>query len=235
VSEALEGHRPVTGNVLRAAVLGANDGLVSNLNLVMGVAGAGMPPRAILVTGLAGLVAGAISMALGEWVSVQSARELAKRELAVEARQLAERPEREEAELVVMFRAKGFDEAEARDLAARWMARPAAVLDTMAREELGFDPKDLGGSAWEAAGSSFVLFAIGALVPVLPFAFLAGRAAIGASLGLSAIGLLALGAAIGWLNGLGVAFAAFRQLLFGLAAAAATYAVGALVGVALPG
>lgn len=219
-------HRPITRNAVRAAVMGANDGLVSILNLVMGVAGAALPGRSIAIAGMAGLLAGAISMALGEWISVQSARELARRELAVEARELEEQPAVEEAELVGFFRAKGLDDGEARALAARLMANEAAVLDIMAKEELGIDPRDLGGSAWEAAASSFVLFVVGAAIPVLPFFVASGRQAVVASVAASAAGLVVLGAAIGWINGRSVLYSAGRQVAIGLAAAAVTYALG---------
>ena len=226
-------HRAIAGNAVRAAVMGANDGLVSNLNLVMGVAGAALSARSIVIAGIAGLLAGAVSMALGEWISVQSMRELSRRELAIEAREYDEQPATEEAELVGFIKAKGLDDAEARALASRLMARKDAVLDIMAKEELGIDPRDLGGSAWEAAASSFVLFVVGALVPLVPFFFYAGRQAILVSLVASTIGLLALGGAIGWLNGMNRAFTAGRQALFGLSAAAVTYALGALVGGAM--
>jgi VIT1/CCC1 family predicted Fe2+/Mn2+ transporter len=228
-------HRGISGNALRASVLGANDGLVSIFNLVMGVAGAQLPAREILISGIAGVLAGAISMALGEWISVQSSRELAKRELAVEARELEEQPAFELEELVGFYTAKGLPEADARELATRLMRHKRVALDVMAREELGIDPQDLGGSAWVAAGSSFALFVLGSLPPVLPFALLAGHAAVMASVAASGLGLVVLGAAIGWLNGLSLAWAAGRQLLFGMLAAGATYGLGVLAGRALGG
>ena len=178
----LEGrHRTSGGNALRAAVLGANDGLVSNLSLVMGVAGADMSGTAILVTGLAGLLAGAGSMALGEWLSVQSSRELYQRQIQIESEELREAPAEEAEELALIYQAKGLPEAQARALAAKLNAQPATALDTLAREELGIDPNELGGSAWQAAVTSFVLFAVGAVVPVVPFAFLTGTAAVTSS------------------------------------------------------
>jgi len=156
----LEGrHRAGSGNALRAAVLGASDGLLSNLSLVMGVAGADLSGHAVLITGLAGLVAGACSMALGEWVSVQSSRELYERQLAIEGEELRTAPEEEAEELALIYQAKGIDEAPARALAARIIQDPGAALETLAREELSIDPAELGGSAWEAAGTSFLLFA----------------------------------------------------------------------------
>src|SRR5262245_56120613 len=152
----LEGrHRSIGGNALRAAVLGANDGLVSNLALVMGVAGAAFSNQAILIGGLAGLLAGASSMALGEWISVQSSRELYERQIAVEAAEIAGSPQEEAQELVLIYHAKGLPEAQARQLAEHIMANEQTALDTMAREELGIEPKGLGGSPWTAASASF--------------------------------------------------------------------------------
>ncbi len=147
------------GNALRAAVLGANDGLVSNLSLVMGVAGAAMAGSAILITGLAGLLAGAISMALGEWLSVQSSRELYKHQIGLEEQEIAIDPMEEIEELTLIYQARGLNEEQARQLATQIMGDPKNASDTLAREELGINPEELGGSAWEAAITSFVLFA----------------------------------------------------------------------------
>jgi VIT1/CCC1 family predicted Fe2+/Mn2+ transporter len=232
----LEGrHRAMGGNALRAAVLGANDGLVSNLSLVMGVAGAELAGRSILITGFAGLLAGAISMALGEWLSVQSSRELYQRQINVEAEELAASPAEETEELSLIYQAKGLAPEQARALAERLVADPESALDTLAREELGIDPEELGGSAWEAAGTSFVLFALGAILPVLPFLWMTGLPAVGASLALSALGLFGLGAMITIMTGRGVLFSGMRQMLFGLTAAAVTFGIGRLMGVALGG
>ena len=232
----LEGrHRAMGGNALRAAVLGADDGLVSNLSLVMGVAGAALANRAILVTGFAGLLAGATSMALGEWLSVQSSRELHQRQISVEASELAEHPEEEEEELALIFEAKGLAPEAARSTAARLIASPDNALDTLAREELGVDPEELGGSAWEAAFTSFFLFAVGAIVPVSPFLFLSGTAAVAASLAVSALALFGIGAAITLMTGQGVLSSGLRQVLFGLGAAASTFLIGKLLGVTLAG
>ncbi|MBX6374518.1 MAG: VIT1/CCC1 transporter family protein [Acetobacteraceae bacterium] len=230
----LEGrHRGVSGNALRAAVLGANDGLVSNLSLVMGVAGAQVPSETILLTGLAGLVAGAGSMAMGEWLSVTSSRELAAGQIASEAAEFEAFPAEEREELVLIYRSKGMSETEAQALADRVMADPKLALDALAREELGVDPEELGGSAWAAAGSSFLLFMAGAIVPVLPFLLLTGTAAIVGSLVLSGAALLVIGAATALMTGRGVLFSALRQFLIGLAAAGLTYGAGALVGASL--
>ncbi|MDT8902861.1 VIT1/CCC1 transporter family protein [Anaeroselena agilis] len=228
-------HRAAGGNALRAAVLGASDGLVSNFNLVMGVAGAEIASSGILLTGLAGLLAGAISMALGEWISVQSSRELYEKQLATERYEIAAMPEEETEELVLIYQARGLDQETARLLAAKLMSDPATALDALARDELGIDPDELGGSAWEAAITSFLLFAVGAVLPVLPFFFAGGTAAIILSAAASAAGLFAIGAAITLFTGKPVLYAGLRQTLFGLAAAGATYAVGRLVGVTLTG
>jgi VIT1/CCC1 family predicted Fe2+/Mn2+ transporter len=228
-------HHGVGGNAVRAAVLGANDGLVSNLSLVMGVAGAAAGPQAILVAGLAGLLAGAISMALGEWLSVQSSRELYEQQIAVEAQELSEMPEEEEAELALIYQAKGLTAEDAREIAARLIADRDNALDTLSREELGIDPDELGGSAWGAAITSFFLFALGAIIPVFPFFFLQGTVATVTSLAASALGLYGLGAGITLLTGRGVFFAGLRQMAFGLGAAAVTYMVGWLLGVTVAG
>lgn len=228
-------HRAASGNALRAAVLGANDGLLSNFSLVMGVAGAQLNASVILITGLAGLLAGAGSMAMGEWISVQSSRELYTRQIAVEQSELEKVPEEEEVELALIYQAKGMPEKEARAMAHRLMSDHAGALDTLSREELGIDPQQLGGSAWEAAITSFVLFALGAIVPVAPFFFLTGAAAVITSAAASALALFGIGAAITILTGRSVLFSGTRQVLIGLAAAALTYALGQLLGVAMGG
>jgi len=232
----LEGrHRALGGNALRAAVLGANDGLVSNLSLVMGMAGAAAGGGTVLLTGLAGLVAGACSMAMGEWISVNSSRELAQKQIATESAELAASPEEEQEELALIYQAKGIPAEQAHALAERLMKSRSGALDTLVREELGIDPEELGGSAWTAAGWSFVLFGAGALIPVAPFFVLAERAAIVASVALSGLALLGIGAGTSLFTGRALAFSGLRQLGVGLAAAAVTYGVGALVGVTLGG
>ena len=232
----LEGrHRSAGGNALRAAVLGANDGLVSNLSLVMGVAGANFSARTILVTGIAGLIAGACSMAMGEWLSVNSSREFYQRQIATEAAELAEFPEEEKQELALIYQAKGLSEQQAKVLAERIIGDRDTALDTLAREELGINPEELGGSAWVAAGTSFLLFAAGAIVPVLPFFALGGLAAVAASLGSSAAAMFAIGAGTTLFTGRGVIFSGLRQLVIGMAAAGVTFGVGKLVGVSLAG
>lgn len=232
----LEGrHSGVGGNALRAAVLGANDGLVSNLSLVMGVAGAAFSQQTLLVTGLAGLIAGACSMAMGEWLSVQSSRELYQQQIATEADELAEVPDEERDELVLIYQAKGLNEAEARRIADQIFTDKAAALDTLSREELGIDPEDLGGSPWSAAIASFALFAAGAIIPVLPFFVSTGTMAVSASLALSALALFMVGGMITLFTGRSVLFSGTRQLLIGVAAASVTYGIGSLLGVSVGG
>jgi VIT1/CCC1 family predicted Fe2+/Mn2+ transporter len=230
----LEGrHRATSGNALRAAVLGANDGLVSNLSLVMGVAGAALDSTAILITGLAGLLAGAGSMAMGEWLSVQSSRELYLRQIGIEAEELAEVPDEEAEELALIYEAKGLSRERAEDIAEQLIADEEMALDTLAREELGIDPEELGGSAWEAAGTSFVLFALGAIVPVLPYFLTDGGVAVGASLAFSAVSLFVIGAGITLLTGRSVLYSGLRQVGIGLGAAVLTYGAGSLIGITL--
>jgi VIT1/CCC1 family predicted Fe2+/Mn2+ transporter len=232
----LEGrHRTVGGNALRAAVLGANDGLCSNLSLIMGVAGATLEHRAILLTGLAGLLAGACSMALGEWVSVTSARELAEREMRIEKSELEEAPEEEREELQLIYETKGLSKHEAKELSTKMIKNPETALDALSREELGINPEDLGGSAMVAALTSLLLFSAGAIVPLLPYFFLSGRAATAASVGAGAVGLFVIGAAITLFTGRSVMASGSRQLVLGLAAAALTFAIGRAIGVAVAG
>jgi VIT1/CCC1 family predicted Fe2+/Mn2+ transporter len=231
----LEGRHRTGGNALRAAVLGANDGLVSNLSLVMGVAGASVAGGTILLTGLAGLVAGACSMAMGEWLSVTSSRELNQQQIDIEADELERLPDEEKEEMVLIYQAKGLDEAAARALADRLMANKDSALDTLVREELGIDPDELGGSPWAAASASFGLFALGAIFPVAPFFWLAGPAALIASLAASGVALVLIGAGTTLFTGRTVLFSSVRQLAIGFAAAGLTYGIGRLVGVAIGG
>ncbi|HEU0030549.1 MAG TPA: VIT1/CCC1 transporter family protein [Kofleriaceae bacterium] len=226
-------HRNVGGNALRAAVLGANDGLCSNLALVMGVAGATPSAHAILIAGVAGLLAGAFSMALGEWISVKSSRELAERELEVERDELAAAPEEEREELQLIYEAKGIPKHEAKQLSKSLLRDQGAALDVLAREELGLDPDELGGSPWTAAVTSFILFSIGAIFPVLPFIFDTGTGAIVISIVLSAVVLYGIGAAITLFTERPVWLSGGRQMLLGLAAAGITFGLGRLLGVAL--
>lgn len=230
----LEGrHRAGGGNALRAAVLGANDGLVSILSLTMGVAGATNSNTDVLIAGLAGLLAGAGSMALGEWLSVQSSRELYEHQIKIEAEEIAESPEEELEELTLIYQSKGLPGERARELASHMMEDKSNILDTLAREELGIDPEELGGSAYEAAFTSFFLFAVGAIFPIFPFLFWAGTNAIYTSLAVSAVGLFIIGAAITLMTGRGVLYSGLRQVLVGIAAAVLTFGVGKLIGISV--
>ena len=231
----LEGrHRgAVGGNALRAAVLGANDGLTSNLSLVMGVAGAQLQNRAIVITGLAGLLAGSCSMAIGEYVSVQSARELAQRQIGVEAAEIDEAPEEEAEELALIYEAKGLAPGEAQAVAARMMSDRSTALETLTREELGLDPDVLTGSPYVAAATSFLLFAAGAIVPLIAFLVTSGTFAVMLSIVSAALGLVVIGAAITLLTGRSALFSGTRQLLLGLLAAAVTFGIGRLIGVSV--
>jgi VIT1/CCC1 family predicted Fe2+/Mn2+ transporter len=230
----LEGrHKAGGGNALRAAVLGANDGLVSILSLTMGVAGATNSRPDILIAGLAGVLAGAGSMALGEWLSVQSSRELYEHQIKIEAEEIAANPEEEQEELALIYQSKGLPEDRAREMASHMMADKANILDTLAREELGIDPEELGGSAYEAAFTSFFLFAFGALFPMLPYFFSSGTLAIILSLVISGIGLFIIGSAITLMTGRSVWFSGSRQVLVGIAAAALTFGIGKLIGISV--
>ena len=232
----LEGrHRSAGGNALRAAVLGASDGLLSNFNLIMGVAGAAVSQSSILLTGFAGLLAGSISMALGEWISVQSSRELYKKQIATEAEELENAPEEEIEELSLIYQARGLNEEMATKMAQQVMANKDTALDALVRDELGLNPEDLGGSAWEAAFTSFILFAIGAIIPLIPYFFLSGKTAIAGSAIISCVGLFGIGSAITLFTGRSVLFSGSRQILFGLAAAAVSFLVGHLIGVSIAG
>ena len=226
-------HRSAGGNELRAAVLGASDGLTSNLSLVMGVAGATLIGHAVLIAGLAGLLAGAFSMSIGEWVSVQSARELSQHQINIERQELQEAPMEEREELALIYQSKGIDERTARELAANLMQQGTTALDTLAREELGLGPEDLGGSAWGAAITSYFLFALGAIIPVFPFIFTNGLVAVGISLALGVLGLFGIGAGVSLTAGSPLWKAGGRQVLLGLVAAGITFGLGKLIGSAV--
>jgi vacuolar iron transporter family protein len=232
----LEGrHRATGGNALRAAVLGANDGLVSNLSLVMGVAGAELAGNGILVTGIAGLLAGACSMALGEWLSVQSSRELYANQIRIEKEEIEMAPAEEAEELALIYQSRGLEPEQARALADQIMSDKEHAIDALARDELGINPEELGGSAWEAAITSFLLFAAGAVIPVIPFMFLTGTTAVLVSIVLATIGLFAIGAATSLFTGQKLLFSGMRMVIFGLIAAAITFGIGRLIGVTIGG
>jgi vacuolar iron transporter family protein len=226
-------HKGIAGNTLRAAVLGANDGLCSNMSLVMGVAGVSFNNHILLVTGLAGLLAGACSMALGEWISVTNSRELAEREIRVESEEYDADPAAEGEELQLIYESKGMKPAEAKALAGHMVSDKARAMDALSREELGIDPEDKGGSPNVAALSSFFLFALGAIVPVFPFFFLAGKTAVATSLGASALALFTFGGFSTVFTGKPVWFAGLRQMVLGLLAAGLTFGLGRLLGISL--
>ncbi len=226
-------HRSVGGNALRAAVLGGNDGLVSNFSLVMGVAGASTAQAGVALAGVAGLLAGALSMSLGEWISVKSSQELFENQMQLEMDELENNPEGEQKELALIYIAKGVPEEQAYKMAEEVMQDKDLAHQVLIREELGINPDELKGSAMEAAVYSFILFAFGAIIPLFPFFFLDGTQAILLSVGCSAIGLFLIGAAITLFTGKNVFYSGFRQVLFGLAAAAITFGIGKLIGVSL--
>lgn len=229
LNSAEPGHHTDKSGSLRAAVFGVSDGLVSNTALVMGFAGSGVSNSTVLFAGLAGLLAGAFSMGAGEFVSVSSQRDLFAREIAMEEEELRDKPLEEQRELELIYRAKGLDRETARTVAARIMSDPDTALDTLAREELGLDPDELG-SPVKVAMSSFVAFATGAAVPVLPYLFTEGMAALYISIGLAVIALIAVGATVGTLSGAGAVRSAVRQLLVGGGAACVTFVLGKLLG-----
>jgi VIT1/CCC1 family predicted Fe2+/Mn2+ transporter len=224
-------HRRGGGGTLRASVFGVSDGLVSNTALVMGFAGAQTSADFVLLAGLAGLLAGAFSMAAGEYVSMQSQKELFERQIQLERSELENAPEEEMRELTLIYQAKGLSMEEAELTAARLMENPEVALDTLVREELGLDPSELG-SPWGASTGSFVAFALGAVVPVLPFIFGdAGTPFVVASATLSAIALFAVGAAVSLFTGRSAIYSGARQVALGAAAAGVTFVIGRIIGV----
>jgi len=231
-------HRSGRSGTLRAVIFGVSDGLVSNLALVMGVAGASgqtaTPGHFILLAGIAGLLAGAFSMAAGEYISMQSQRELFERQIALERAELEAMPEEEEAEMAALYRAKGFRDDEAKAIAHRLFEDPERALEQLIREELGLDPDELG-SPFGAAFGSFVAFALGAFVPVLPYLLGSGAVAFVVAIGLSLAALFAVGAGVSLLTGRSVAFSGVRQVGIGAAAATVTYIVGTVIGVSVAG
>ncbi len=226
-------HRSVGGNAIRAAVLGGNDGLVSNFSLVMGIAGATDGQQGVLLAGLAGLLAGALSMALGEWISVTSSKELYENQMQIEMDELETNPEGEMRELALIYVAKGVPEEQAHQMASEIMKDKSHAHEVLVKEELGINAEELKGSAFEAAIYSFILFSFGAIIPVLPFMFTNGIKAIIISVSGSAIGLFIIGGAITLFTGKNVWFSGFRQVFFGLCAAAITFGIGRLIGVSV--
>ncbi len=225
-------HRDIQGGAARAAVLGVSDGLVTNVSLILGVAGANTTPGTVRLAGLAGLLAGAFSMAAGEYVSMKAQTELLERELEMERLELRRAPEAERAELAQLYASRGVNPDVAGELAGEMMRTPELALETHAREELGVDPASLG-NPYQAAGASAGSFAVGALVPLMPWFFATGAAAVMVSLVLGAIAAVLIGIALSRYTGRPWVHSATRQLFVTVAAAFVTYGLGALVGTRL--
>lgn len=218
---------------LRAAIFGMNDGLVSNLSLIFGVAGADVDREFVVIAGIAGLLAGAFSMAAGEYISMKVQREVFEHLVHTEAHEIATMPEEEHRELAEIYERKGIDPDTASLIATELMRDPKVALETHAREELGIDIQEGLGSPWAAAGSSFLMFAVGAVVPLLPFLVASGSVSVVVSAILSAVTLFGVGGAMSFLTGRSLVPSGARMLAIGAAAAAITYGVGRLVGVAV--
>ena len=223
-------HRIDQGGQLRAAIFGVSDGLLSNLSLVIGIAGANPDGRFIILAGIAGLLAGSFSMGAGEFISVTSQRELFERQIALEKEELEADPEEERRELALIYRAKGLPAGEADELSKRIIADRSVALETLAREELGLNPESLG-SPWGVAVSSFLAFATGAVVPVVPWLFGSSTANFVASVVLSGLAVFAVGAGVSLFTGRNPLFAGARQLAIATAAAIVTFSIGKLIGV----
>ena len=234
IAAAESWHRTGGGGTLRATVFGVNDGLVSNLSLVAGVAGAKPEGGVVLLAGVAGLLAGAFSMAAGEYVSMRAQRELFERQIALERDELEASPEEEREELALIYQAKGLPREEAEHLADRLFEDKSVALDTLAREELGLDPSELGSPVGAALGS-FLSFAVGAFVPVIPYLFGSGNLSLGISAALSALVLSAVGASLSLFTGRSPVLSALRMLALAAVAASVTYGIGRLVGVSTTG
>lgn len=233
VSQVGERHRGVSGGNLRATVFGINDGLVSNAALVMGVAGSGATPALVLMTGAAGLLAGALSMAAGEYVSVRSQRDMYEYQIALEKEELAEYPEEEAEELALIYEARGMELEQARSFARSLLANPEHALDVLAREELGLNPDDLG-SPIGAATSSFLAFALGAIIPLLPFLIgLPANSVIAWTIGITAVALALVGLLISLFTGRNAWYGAARMVAIGGGAGVIAWLVGRWLGVAL--
>jgi len=220
------------GGNLRAAVFGVNDGLVSNASLILGVAGASPEPGVVVLTGIAGMCAGAFAMAAGEYVSVRSQRELFEYQIGLERDELRQYPEAEAQELALIYAAKGLPVEEARRLARQIIADPEHALDTLAREELGLNPDELG-SPWGAAISSFLSFAAGALLPLAPFVLAPGPRALPVAIGITAVALFGVGALLSLFTGRNGWYSGLRMLALGALAGGVTYLIGRIAGVSL--
>ncbi len=217
---------------LRAAIFGINDGLLTNTSLIMGFAGASQSRSVIILAGISGLLAGAFSMGTGEYVSMRVQREVLERLIHLEAHELGNDPDLEREELSQIYVRKGLPPELASQVATELMRDPKIALDTHAREELGIDPDEGLGSPWGAASSSFVMFAFGALLPLIPFFFTEGTAAVVMAGVISAVALLTVGALTSLLTGRSAVFSAVRQLLIGMTAALVTYGIGRAIGAA---
>ncbi|MEQ8718808.1 MAG: VIT1/CCC1 transporter family protein [Acidimicrobiales bacterium] len=222
-------HRNLNSGMARAAVFGVSDGLVSNASLVLGIAGADDAQGFVRLAGVAGLIAGAVSMAAGEYVSMRAQRELVERELEVERREHRRNPHHEIAELAKTYEQRGVDADVAREMAEGLMEDPEQALEVHAREEMGIDPNELG-SPWLAAVSSFLAFCVGALLPLFPWFFGGGGGAVVASIVLAVIGAAGVGAALARFTGRSVFWSSGRQVLIASGAAVVTYAIGTAVG-----
>jgi VIT1/CCC1 family predicted Fe2+/Mn2+ transporter len=227
-------HSQRYGGSLRAAVFGINDGLISNFGLVMGIAGTNAEPRFVLLAGVAGLLAGAFSMAAGEYVSVRSQRELYEQQLALEAQELEASPAEEQEELALIYQAKGIAADQANDVARQILSNPDTAIETLAREELGLDPESLG-SPWVAALSSFVAFGIGAVIPVIPYLLIRSSNALIISAIVCGGSLFLVGALISLFTGRNMAYSGFRMVGIGALAAGVTFLVGRVLGVSVAG
>lgn len=221
-----------SGGNLRAAVFGVNDGLISNTSLIMGIAGASSEPGLILTAGVAGLLAGALSMAAGEYVSMRSQREMYEYQIGLEREEFAEYPQEEAEELALIYNARGMDMDEARAVAHKMLKDPEHALNTLAREELGLNPDDLG-SPWGAAIFSFLSFTLGALIPLAPFLLKLGPQSVWYAAALAGMALFVVGTVLSLFTGRSALWGGGRMLLIGGASGAATYAIGTLLGVSL--
>jgi len=227
-------HSQGYGGSLRAAVFGVNDGLVSNFGLVMGIAGTNAEPRFVLLAGVAGLLAGAFSMAAGEYISVRSQRELYEQQMALEAQELEASPEEEHEELALIYQAKGIPVDQANEMARQILSNPDTAIETLAREELGLDPDSLG-SPWGAALSSFIAFTVGAVIPVLPYLIMRGPNALPVSAAVCGLSLFIVGAILSIFTGRNMAYSGLRMVAIGALAATVTFVIGRLLGVSVAG
>jgi VIT1/CCC1 family predicted Fe2+/Mn2+ transporter len=230
LSEVGARHRSSLGGILRASVFGINDGLVSNASLVLGVAGAGAANGYVLLTGAAGLLAGALSMAAGEYISVRTQREMYEYQIALERDEVAEYPEEEAEELALIYEARGVDIGRAREMSRLLLSKPEQALDVLAREELGLNPDDLG-SPWQAATASFLAFACGAVIPLVPFLLRMPAAyALTATITLTGLALFGIGMMLSLFTGRDAFRGALRMILIGGGAGAVSFLVGKMLG-----